>query len=120
MSNTTLPPALAGQVEPSFRPACWAWRDDDGQTHLSGWDDVRPAHGSVPLYGQAVLDAAVAAERERVKALVCRLTLNAETCDGDGPEVDTARKALACTILAAINGYESPAPAGSQSDLFVA
>lgn len=53
-----------------------------------------------------------AAERERIKALVCRLTLQPETCDGDGPEVDTARKALACTILAAINGYESPAPAG--------
>jgi hypothetical protein len=59
MNDANNRPAVVGQVEPSVRPACWAWRDDDGQTHLSGWNDVRPAHGSVPLYDQAALDAAL-------------------------------------------------------------
>ena len=61
-----------------------------------------------------------AAERERIKAAVFRCTLRADDCDGDSPEVDEARKALACTILAAICGYESPDHADLTGDLFSA
>ena len=85
MNDADNRPAVVGQVEPSVRPACWAWRDDDGQTHLSGWNDVRPANGSVPLYDQAALDAAVAAERERC-AQYChdqRMALRAVLTDDD-------------------------------------
>lgn len=61
---------------------------------------------------RAVLLGDVAAERGRIAAAVTRCTLLAENCEGDSPEVDTARKSLACTILAAIAGYEAPSAAG--------
>jgi hypothetical protein len=67
---------------------------------------------------QAAIDSTVAAERERIKAAVLRSTLFAEDCEGDGPEVDTARKALACSILAAIAGNEAPPPVGTPGSLF--
>ena len=73
---------------------------------------------SARTYTQAELDAAVAAERARIEAAVTRCTLLAENCDDDGPEVDTARKSLACTILAAIAGYEAPPPVGTNGSLF--
>lgn len=70
------------------------------------------------LFDASDMRAYALAERERIKAAVTRCTVLAENCEGDGPEVDTARKALACTILAAIAGYEAPAPAGAQQGLF--
>lgn len=88
----------------------------------------RPPNRSIPVFTskqfllgrEAYANAKVAAERERIKSAVNRLTMLAENCENDGPEVDTARKSLACTILAAIAGYEAPPQVGAQSGLFEA
>ncbi len=111
--------AVGAPLERQVRPRAWAWKDEpSGEEVLSGWNNPRPELNSEPLYDQAAIDSTVAAERERIKAAVLRCTLFAEDCEGDGHEVDTARKALACTILAAIAGYEAPPPVGTPGSLF--
>ena len=64
--------AVAGPVEPSVRPRAWAIFADNGNARM--WSTLQPhvqkladAEGLTitPLYDQAALDAAVAAERER-------------------------------------------------------
>lgn len=95
--------------------------DDDAQTVAAESFVLYPQHGPyrvAQMVDAGEVERAVAAERERIKAAVTRCTLLAENCEGDGPEVDSARKSLACVILAAINGYEAPAPAGAQQGLF--
>jgi hypothetical protein len=119
MSIEQKQPAGVGPVERHVRPRAWAWTDEpSGEEVLSGWNNPRPELNSEPLYDQAAIDSKVAEERERIKAAVLRCTLFAEDCEGDAPEVDTARKALACTILAAIAGYEAPPPVGTPGSLF--
>ena len=52
---------------PLPEPRAWAWRDEpSGKEVYSGREDPRPTHKSEPLYDQASLDAAVAAERKRI------------------------------------------------------
>ncbi len=59
-------PAVWGPVQQMVRPRAWVWIDQpSGREVYSGWLDPRPTETSKPLYDQAALDAAVAAERER-------------------------------------------------------
>jgi hypothetical protein len=91
MEDADQRPAVAGQVERSVRPRAWAcvWPDDNGcgggafttmsestaRNYMDGANESADAGRSqcrpslVPLYDQAALDAAVAAERERILAL---------------------------------------------------
>jgi len=58
-------------LERGVRPRAWAWKDEpSGQEVYSGWEMPRPTDGSEPLYDQAAIDAAVAAERERLQSML--------------------------------------------------
>jgi len=62
--------AVGLPVEREVRPRAWAWKDDpSGEEVFSGWNNPRPELNSEPLYDQAAIDAAVAAERERCARL---------------------------------------------------
>lgn len=122
--SATLVPAVVAQVERLVRPRAWwvakagspedgcAWTNQPTELDLATMRATTGCEVEVTELGN------VAAERERIKAAVTRCTLFAENCEGDAPEVDTARKALACTILAAIAGYEAPPPVGTPGSLF--
>ena len=58
--------AVAGRVERPVVPV--AWRLGETPCVEFGPQACRPEHGWTPLYDQAALDAAVAAERERCLA----------------------------------------------------
>ncbi len=60
--------ARAGEAT-TITPTCHAWRDSDGQTHISGWSGERPTVGMVDLYDQTVIDAKDAEIRRLTAAL---------------------------------------------------
>jgi hypothetical protein len=66
-SQTTEPGSAP--LDGGVRPRAWAWKDEpSGEEVLSGWNNPRPGLNSEPLYDQAAIDSAVAAERERCVA----------------------------------------------------
>lgn len=79
-------PAIAGQVEPSVRPA--AWIDASSLRWLKGKPETRSTRtevfgtqqeGQAPLYDQAGLDAAIASMRERwAEAVMAELDGNGQ------------------------------------------
>jgi hypothetical protein len=78
---------------------------DAGFPVKQGESDLKPY-----VYEAAtrLIALAESAERERIKKIVSERTLNAENCEGDTPDIATARYALACSILAAIDGHTIP------------
>lgn len=102
--DTTTPPAsepVAGPVQRPVRPRAWAIFVDNGNARL--WSTLQPhvqkladAEGLTitPLYDQAALDAAVAAERERWIGLVREFVDFLEPMRFDRPSDDAKAAAL--------------------------
>lgn len=82
--NEQMPAAVGAPVECNVRPALWATCLDDDAELMTDAKKADRKLGSdsfdVPLYDQAALDAAVAAERERMRLLLRAEQAHAADC----------------------------------------
>lgn len=83
-------PAVGAPVQPSVRPCAWTARSWLANRSGGHFVPERRHAFDVPLYDQAALDAAVAAERERC-AKLCDALAKAMTPDRRSVAEDLAR-----------------------------
>jgi hypothetical protein len=93
-------------VSEAIKPRAWAWKDEpSGQEVYSGWEMPRPVDDSVPLYDQAAIDAAVAAERERCAKLCEQVSAEGTMLGGEDAH------ALVCADRIRALTYAATSPA---------